>query len=56
MNDRPTQCFERKKKKDLPTDQHKKFWVGKQQTNNFLRLAQTDGVKVHNCSILLNIF
>ena len=39
MIDRPTQCFERKKKKDLPTDQHKKFWVGKQQTNNFLRLA-----------------
>ena len=48
MIDRPTQCFKRKKrkKKDLPTDQHKKFWVGKQQTNNFLRLALCSALTV----------
>ena len=41
LTDRPSvlKGKKKKKKKDLPTAQHKKFWVGKQQTNNFLRLA-----------------
>ena len=42
---RPTH-FYYKKKKGLPTDPPLIFWVGKQQTNNFLRMALSSFIMV----------